>query len=307
MNEVAIPELLVGEPTKCGVLEVYPLYPERTLFGDDTLDYLLSDEAQAAGSCTVRELPEPKVGKVMVENTGDHSILFLEGEELVGAKQNRVVLTSVLIAARSQATIPVFCVEHGRWDSSSSNLKTGAHAPPSLRCVMKGGTRHRIPRGDGRQIEVWRFIMSKHLATGTFSPKENMSDVFVNHPQVVQELRQELPYPEGASGIAAAINGKVVGIDLFDKPDTLQKVWDRLVVLGLTLDYLDLRNADRLGDRAAKPVQLYMEAVSEASWQEVPTVGTGKMYRAYDSGCLAAALVVDGTLLHLSISVPTRH
>jgi hypothetical protein len=41
MNGVAIPEIRVGEPICCGALTVFPLYPERTLFPDRTLDYLL--------------------------------------------------------------------------------------------------------------------------------------------------------------------------------------------------------------------------------------------------------------------------
>jgi hypothetical protein len=306
MNQACFPEVRIGEPTRCGVLAVYPLYPERTLFGDDALDYLLSDEAQRTGLCAVRELAEPKVGEVLVENTGDRPVLFLEGEELVGAKQNRTVLASVLVGAKSQVVLPVFCVEHGRWDPTPKNLKTGAHAPPSMRCLFKGGS-HVVPRHGSRQVEVWRFITSKHMATGTSSPTENMSDIFLEHRAVVQELRRDLQCPEGASGIAATIDGRTVGIDLFDKPETLKKVWERLVVMGFTLDFLDLRDTDRLADDQQKPVRVYMDSVKDMSWQEFPTVGAGKMYRATGSDSLAAALVVDETLLHLSISVPTRH
>ena len=90
-----------------------------------------------------------------------------------------------------------------------------------------------------------------------------------------------------------------MGIDLFDKPETLRKVWDRLVVLGFTLDYLDLGDTDRLADDEQKPVRVYMEALREATWQESSTVGSGTMYRATGK-CLAAALVVEGKLLHVA-------
>lgn len=303
MNEVRLPEVRVGEPTRCGTLAVFPLYHERTLFPDHAIDYQLSDEAQQACICVVRELAEPKVGEVMVENSGDRPVLFLEGEELVGAKQNRTVLASVLVGAKSKVALPVFCVEHGRWDPSPKNFKTGSHASQTMRCLFKGGSNIRRRHGS-RQVEVWRFITSKHLATGTSSPTENLSDIFVEHPTVVQELRRDLQYPEGASGIAAAINGRTVGIDLFDQPQTLQRVWDRLVVLGFTLDFLDLHDTDRLTDDEQKPVRVYMKSLSEATWQESSTVGAGQMYRATGSGSLAAALVVEGKLLHLSVSVP---
>jgi transposase len=45
---------------------------------------------------TVQEVSEGgSVPDLLVENSGDTRVLFLEGEELVGAKQNRILNTSV--------------------------------------------------------------------------------------------------------------------------------------------------------------------------------------------------------------------
>ena len=120
-----------------------------------------------------------------------------------------------------------------------------------------------------------------------------MSDALRSHPEVVKELRQELRYPEGASGIAVAINGKTVGIDLFDQPETLE-VWDRLVVLGLTLDALDLRDADRQGTTTRNQSGCIWSPSGRCVGESFPRSELGKMYRATDSGSLATALVVDG-------------
>ncbi len=140
MNQVTFPEIRVGEPTKCGALAVYPLYPERSLFPCGILDYLLSHEAQEAGTSTVREVSkEGKVGELLVENNGRLPVLFLEGEELVGAKQNRVMRTSIVVAAGTQVIVPVCCTERGRWGRSSGSLRTGSHASPSLRSILKEG------------------------------------------------------------------------------------------------------------------------------------------------------------------------
>jgi hypothetical protein len=38
-----------------------------------------------------------------------------DGEQLVGAKQNRILNMTVLVAAETEVTIPVSCVERGRW------------------------------------------------------------------------------------------------------------------------------------------------------------------------------------------------
>ena len=301
MNDISIPEIRVGDPVHCGALAVFPLFAERTLFPSGTLNYLLSDEAQEAGTCTVREVSEAGVvGQLLVENTGERPVLFVEGEELCGAKQNRVMQTSVLIGAKSQVVVPVYCVEHGRWDNSPTSLKTGSHCPPSLRHLLKRGGTGISRRGDG-QAAVWRFIQARHRATGTCSPKENMTDTLRSHPEVVEGLRRNLRYPEGASGIAVAMNGKTVGLDLLDKSESLRKLWDRLVVLGLTLDALDVRDTEPSDSDIS--VRLYK--VRKVRWQRVESVGLGETYRATeDDDSLAMALVVDGTLLHLSLSMP---
>ena len=55
------------------------------------------------------------VSQLKVVNPTNQPLLLLDGEELVGAKQNRVLNTTVLVAAKSELTIPVSCVEQGRW------------------------------------------------------------------------------------------------------------------------------------------------------------------------------------------------
>ena len=54
------------------------------------------------------------VPELKVVNKSDTMILILDGEELVGTKQNRIVNTTLLIAGKDTVVIPVSCVEQGR-------------------------------------------------------------------------------------------------------------------------------------------------------------------------------------------------
>jgi len=79
------------------------------------LDYLLLDEALREGLIEVGEVSkEGSVQNLKVTNKSLKMVLILDGEELVGARQNRVVNTIILVQAKYTLLIPVSCVEEGR-------------------------------------------------------------------------------------------------------------------------------------------------------------------------------------------------
>ena len=104
--------------------------------------------------------------------------------------------------------------------------------------------------------------------------------------------------------MALAIAGKIVAIDLFDKPSTLKKMWDRLAEGHCSRH--SRRPATRRTASSRSSVELYMGMARNMRWQQVETVGLGKSYRAVgDDGSLATALVAEGTLVHLGMSLPS--
>src|SRR5512137_2174245 len=132
---VAFPNVRVGDPIRHQALSVFPLFDGFQA----PVEYLLSDEGIGSGTVTVEEVSEAgSVPDLLVENKGDVRVLFLEGEELVGAKQNRILNTSVLIAAHSRVKIPVSCVEAGRWRYRSRLFgSSGSHCSSRLRHFLK--------------------------------------------------------------------------------------------------------------------------------------------------------------------------
>jgi hypothetical protein len=94
-----------------GNLAVFPLLSDAAV----SLAYLMLDEALQKEVVEVAEVDESgQFSRLKVINRSDLSVLILDGEELVGAKQNRIVNTTILIAAESVTIIPVSCVEQGR-------------------------------------------------------------------------------------------------------------------------------------------------------------------------------------------------
>ena len=77
-------------------------------------------QGRAAGAA-IKELEHhAEVNDLLVLNPTDHAILLYEGEEVLGAQQNRTFDVSVLVGARSQLQVPVSCVEVGPLGRRSS-------------------------------------------------------------------------------------------------------------------------------------------------------------------------------------------
>jgi hypothetical protein len=96
--------------------------------------YTVLETAIEAGTAVVEEVSENgDVPHLAVTNNGPLPLLILEGEILIGAKQNRVVNVTVLVAAHSRFTLPVSCVEQGRWQYQGREFRSQYAAPPSIR------------------------------------------------------------------------------------------------------------------------------------------------------------------------------
>src|SRR5437762_1881099 len=98
--------LQVNEPQEDSGLQIFGLRWQA----DTELRYLTLDEAMAAGSLEVAEISESgSVPKLKVTNRSDLMTFLMSGEQLIGAKQNRVLNVSVMVPARQEISIPVSC------------------------------------------------------------------------------------------------------------------------------------------------------------------------------------------------------
>jgi hypothetical protein len=299
---VAFPQIRVGKPIRYKALSVFPLFTEP----NGSVEYLLADEAIRDQLLAVQEVSEGgSVPELLVENKGDFRVLFIEGEELVGAKQNRILNTSILVAAKSKTKIPVSCVEHGRWGYKSKFFgSSGSHSPSKLRYALKASVTQSL-KDDGTrhsdQGEVWNKVGELHAAHCVQSPTHAMADAFDAYQDQVAGFRERLKYVEGASGMAAVIGKKVVGCDLFDKPSTCRKVWDRLLS-GLVFDALEAKDTNETAETS--DIDQLLKTTTSAAWQPTAPIGEGEEYRAeLGQGEQASALTFHDSLVHGSVLV----
>ena len=294
------PGIRVGNPICHESLTVFPLFTEP----HGQVDYLLSDEAIQAGSVKVQEVSEcGSVPDLLVENSGDIRVLFLEGEELVGAKQNRILNTSVLLPAKSKIKIPVSCVEQGRWAYKSKHFGSGGrHSPSKLRHTLKASVSESLRDGTGHrsdQGKVWEEVEKQRTMLGVASKTLAMADSFEAHQKQIDHIAEQFQYPEGAFGLTVALGDKIVAVDLFDKSATCRKVWRRLLS-GFILDAVGPM-AEK-GQVTQPAVELMLAALRTSSWEQVKPVGDGEEYRVKSAdNTQASALAFGDSLVHGSL------
>jgi len=289
----------VGEPVRHEMLSVFPLFAKS----NGGIDYLLSHEAISAGLVTVEEVDRAgSVADLTVENKGDTRVLFLEGEELVGAKQNRILNTSILVAAKSKTKIPVSCVEQGRWQYESQRFRSsGSHSPSRLRYALKASVSRSVNAKRGHrsdQERVWKEVERQQRAFGVASGTAAMSDTFDSCKDRIDGFRVELGYTDGASGMVVAVGRRIVALDLFDKPSTCEKVWSRLLT-GVILDSLETHKD--IEEAQPRDVEAFLGILDDGPWQQVETIGEGVEHRVEEAKRQGSTLLMEGVLVHASV------
>jgi hypothetical protein len=120
----ALGALSVGHPKTVGRLTVFPLLTPTPVGSS----YVLLDDALAKGVASVTEISDAgSVPELKFENRDVNPALIVDGEALVGAKQNRIVNITILVAAQSTTKMPVSCVERGRWSYRRPDFGSSDH------------------------------------------------------------------------------------------------------------------------------------------------------------------------------------
>ena len=186
---MTIDKMHVGRGESRGALTVFPIWQRRT---PGTTVVLATD-----GALRVQELDSPSVPHLRVTPSGRLPVLLLDGDVLVGGRQDRVAAGSRLLAPGFSATVDVRCVEQERWSGSQTH--------------SVGGRATAFVRGNHDQQEVWRRVaVERSRAPG------------------VPEVSGWEPLP-GQSGVLTGIGGRPALLELFADEVLLAAAWQRIL------------------------------------------------------------------------------
>jgi len=270
------------------------------------LPYELLADALEAGTVQVAEVGTGTVPEVTVENSGETDVLVLDGEQLVGAKQNRTVSRTMILPAQATTSIPVSCMEQGRWRFSSVRFAHGGdHSPSKVRrharevealCTkaMRAASPAMLAQAQGA---VWSEISACSDRLGGRSSTGALDHLYELKGRDLDEWSKHFPWVDDQVGLLAFLGARPLGLDLIGGHRLYARLHKQLV-RGYVMDALTAgpTRTIRVGEKTAAP---FMERVKRATRTRAPTVGRGE-YRVLSGRVMGGELMDTCGLVHLS-------
>lgn len=293
-------KLEFGDPVVKGNLVLFPLF---TAVKGETVPYLLLEEAIKTGGLVIEEVNgDGRVNTIVMANHTGQAVLLLDGDEILGAKQNRIINATILVAAGERVEVPVSCVERGRWSDRAARFdRVGEFGYSTLRkqkaeviaCCLK-----RVQRFDADQHAIWDEIERKQDRMAAPSATGALHEVYRKTGDELKSMIGRLEPAEGQTGVAVFINNRFVCLDLFDRPETLPKIWEKL------LRSYAMEALEEKAEKSVSPpvdIKKILDSISSAECAVYPSVGLGHDLRLSGAGIIGAALALNNRLIHLSV------
>jgi hypothetical protein len=292
-------KLEFGELQTFNNMAVIPLFTSV----DNSPKYLTLKEALEGGLLVITEISKTgSVPELRVVNKAGIPVLLLDGEELAGAKQNRVLNTTILLKEESETIIPVSCTEQGRWSYASAEFfDSGNIMSRNLRSRKASSVKHSLEvsrsyRGD--QGAVWQGIAHCARMANVRSITGAMSDIYESKLDDLKRYLDAFQLIPHQKGIFVMVNGKVAGFDVISLESAYEIVHPKLVK-SYAMDAL-LARSNRGDAPSIDHARSFIEEAAQCEEKKFKSVGHGWDHRFEGKGIVGSSLVHQEKVIHLA-------
>lgn len=201
----------------------------------DDREYLTLQEGLQEGIVKLSEMDQAQVGQLQIENNSDSPLFLQEGDRISGGKQDRIIIASQVVPAKSgKVTVRTFCVEQSRWSEGSGGKRFAQTVNPGLAPkAVRGNAKIEAEQGG-----VWQVVQAQKrsaangLKTGNSSSSLNET---LDSPQILKVTAEhkaalgEAPDQADVVGVAFVVNGKIEEINVYPNHGLLRKLYPRLL------------------------------------------------------------------------------
>ncbi len=287
--------LTLGEPMTSDALTVYPVLGAS----ESAIQLFDLDEALAQGWIEIGEVSESgNVPELGVINQSPHRVILFDGEELVGAKQNRIVNVTIVVAPFARLRIPVSCVEQGRWRWHSRHFDAGEFAYPSLRRDKFERVSQNLEMRQGFAADqgmIWHDIAAKSARMGVHSETGSMRDIGARHFIDDRQIQKEIAHQPRQVGYLAFIRDGFAGGDIFSSSEISARKFYKLV----RTYYLDSRDPE--AEFRPVPADEVMGRIGSSAVEPVESIGEGSDFRFRQRDIQGSLTQVGEILVHLAV------
>ncbi|MEE2954244.1 MAG: DUF6569 family protein [Bacteroidota bacterium] len=204
----------------------------------NSLEFISVHRAFNHNNIKVEEVSESgNVNELLVTNLSNEHIFIMDGDILRGAKQNRVSNTSIYIAPKKKFFIPVSCVEQGRWSYDSESFSPSdelvnrkIRAEKSRDIYENRNRKYSRDKHQASQSKVWDNVMSCMMETDTSSRTQSYSDINRIKKRDYSNMIGKLQINNEANGLAYFIEGKIKGVEIFNRTDVYQDYFQKILM-----------------------------------------------------------------------------
>jgi len=276
---------------KIGSVQQYENMAVAPLMGKDSkLDYLVFDEAISLG-LNVSETGS--VQSLRFSNNTDKEVLIIQGEYVLGGKQNRMVSRNVYMAKDFDGEVPVNCVQQHRW---SSGMGEGRFRSSSKRAPRELCFAASISQG-----EVWNEVNYLHANLEVRSETANLEDAYDQKNDELSDYLSNFGYEPGSVGVVAVIQKqgkKVYSADIFDRGDTMEKHFNKL----LESYAIEAITGGEKAEQNKKDMTKFLGSLKDCNFNEQKPISLGRDFTIMGNNIQGSALLYNKTNVYVTFS-----
>lgn len=276
-------------------------------FPANTFDYISGPRAVKDDLIQVKEVSQAgSVNNLYLFNLSDRYVFFMDGDILSGAKQNRVLNTSVLIAPNSKVTLPVSCVEQGRWSAVSDKFRTSDYlSPQKLRANKSRAVGENLKSENefmAEQSEVWNDVEKYSIAFRVKSPTRSLTDVYETRKNDFDAFIKNFPVNPDSNGLAVFTDKELLNIDLFNRTDIYNEYYPK-ILRSAAMEVSALKSkVNKITEAEAEyKTQDLFDNLEKMDFTEHPGAGVGNEKRFGGDKLTGFELSFKTHLIHLTL------
>ncbi|WP_019268310.1 ARPP-1 family domain-containing protein [Methanobrevibacter smithii] len=249
-------------------------------------DVLDLKEGLKMGLVKIEECDNSNIEQVKLKNNSISPLILLDGEEIAGSLQNRIISQTMIIAPKSEIKIPVNCSEKGR-NTYKSEFHYSNYMANSNTRRKKVYNKNKL-----RQNVVWSSIDDLEKDKNTCSKTNALRDSYEKNKYDIDSYLKHFKMENNQIGVICIVENKV-GLEIFNNHSLYEKYNEML----LRSYIIDSSNKEKI-NISNKELENILDSINDDSFIKKEAVGLGKYYKISNSYGNGHILIYENNMVH---------